>query len=374
MAIGLTNFARLTDHDKKMWSMSFWKNARNRSFLTRVLGTSSDSVVQRITELKKSVKGTQAVITLIPDTVGDGVAGDRTLKGSEEAISSAEEVIRVDQLRNAHKSEGRMADQKTIVNFRKEARDQLGQWAGDRIDQIAFLTMAGESYTQYNNGVTRTGSDLPYLEFASDVVAPSTNRYFNWDGDTNGLAAGATNADTLMKPTYEMLLHIKAKMQDEYIKPNRGEMGTELYHIFMTPQAIKHLKLDDKFHNAVRDAMPRSPKNKLFTGFDTIYIDGMAVHTHRSVFNNSGLETGSWWGASSDIEGCAVIACGAQALAYADLGSPFWVEEDDDYENQIGISVGKIFGFLKPQFESVRTATTEDFGLMRINVGYTDSH
>lgn len=368
--MALTNFARLTDHQKKAWSMSFWKVAREKSFITRLLGSTSDSVVQRITELKKSVKGTQAVITLVPDALGDGIAGDRTLKGNEEALRSDEDVIRVDQLRHAHKTEGRMADQKTIVNFRKEARDKLGYWIADRIDQLAFLTMSGVAYTMNNNGTSRTGSDLPYLEFAADAATrtPTANRHFQWDA-SDGLSAVNHSllaaADT---PTYGMLVEMKAKAQELKLKPVRGEMGTELYHVFMHPRGIKELKLDGTFHAAVRDAMPRSPNNPLFKGFDTIYVDGMAIHTHRYVYNTTGATSGSGkWGGSNNIDGQRVIFAGAQALAYADLGSPYWVEEMDDYDNQIGISVGKIFGMLKPQFHTDVSSTTEDFGLMVVD-------
>lgn len=365
--MSLTNFARLTDHQKRAWSLSFWKAARNQSFLTRVLGTGTDSVVQRITELKKSVKGTQAVITLVPDAVGDGVAGDRTLKGNEEALVSAEQVIRVDQLRHAHKNEGRMADQKTIVNFRTEARDRLAFWIANRIDQMALLTMSGVSFAYKNNGAPRVGSELQYLEFAADVKAPSANRHRRWTGNTTGLLAGGTTSDDMAKPTYQMLLEMKAYAQDHYIKPVRGEMGQELFHVFMTPQGIKSLKTDTTFASAVRDAMPRSPNNPLFKGFDTIYIDGLAIHTQRYVYNTSGAAAGSKWGSAGNTDGQRVIFAGAQAMAYADLGVPYWVEEMDDYDNQLAISVGKIFGFLKPQFPSFVTNTTEDFGLMVVD-------
>lgn len=365
--MALTDFSRLTDNQKRAWSMKFWKVARNKSFLTRVLGSGTDSVVQRVTELKKSQKGTKAIITLIPDSTGDGVAGDRTLKGNEEALTSAEQEIRVDQLRHAHKSEGRVSDQKSIVTFRKEAVDQLGHWSGDRIDQMAFLTMAGVAYTYKNNGAARTGSELQYLEFASDITAPSTNRHFRWTGNTTGLLAGGTSNTDMAVPTYQMLLELKAKAQDKYLKPVRGDMGMELYHVFMTPQGIKHLKLDTTFHAAVRDAMPRTPNSPLFKGFDTIYIDGMAIHTQRYVYNTAGAASGSKWGGSGTDDGQRVIFAGAQALAYADLGAPYWVEDDDDYENQQAVSVGKIFGFKKPVFPSAVDGTNEDFGLFAVD-------
>ena len=357
-----TNFAKLTDHQRQAWSMMFWKVAREKSFISRFLGTGAMSVIQRVTELRKSTKGTQAIITLIPDAVGDGVAGDRTLKGNEEGLGMATQVIRVDQLRHAHKSEGRVADQKTIVDFRMEARDKLGYWLGSRIDQMAFLTMSGVSYQYHNNGALRIGSDLPYLEFVSDIKAPSTNRHFRWTGNSTGLKAGGTTETDMAVPTYQMMLELKAKAQDEYLRPVRGDMGVELYHVFISPQGMKHLKLDSTFHSAVRDAMPRSKENPLFSGFDTVYIDGMAIHANRYVYNTAGADSGSKWG-TGDQDGQRVIFAGAQALAYADLGAPYWDEESDDFNNQISIAVGKIFGFLKPQFPSVIHNTTEDFGL-----------
>jgi hypothetical protein len=58
---------------------------------------------------------------------------------------------------------------------------------------------------------------------------------------------------------------------------------------------------------------------------------------------------------------------GAQALALADIGLPYWSEDEFDYDNQLGISVGKMLGLLKPVFRSNVDAGDEDFGILRIN-------
>ena len=44
-----------------------------------------------------------------------------------------------------------------------------------------------------------------------------------------------------------------------------------------------------------------------------------------------------------------------------------WVEKGFDYDNQQGISIGKLFGYLKPQFYSNIDASTQDFGLIVID-------
>lgn len=55
-----TNFGMLTDEQKTTWSMDFWSQARNLSFINKFLGKSENSVIQHITELKKSEKGARA--------------------------------------------------------------------------------------------------------------------------------------------------------------------------------------------------------------------------------------------------------------------------------------------------------------------------
>lgn len=366
--MALTNFGALTTEQLTVWSRDTWMAARNAMFVKRFLGDDENAMIQRITELKKSDKGARAVITLVTDLEGDGVAGDRSLKGNEEGAKAFDQVIRIDQLRNANKSEGRMAEQKSVVAFRETSKNVLAYWVADRTDQMAFLTLTGVAYTSKNNGAARTGSDLPNLEFAADVTAPTANRHRRWVAASGSLAAGDTTAvvatDT---PSWKMLIEAKAYAKDNYIKPIKGEMGMELYNVFMTPRGLAKLKNDADFLAAWRHAMPRDSKNPLFAGADVIYVDGLAIYEYRHVYNTTGLASGSKWGSGGTVDGNAVLLCGSQALGFADIGDPYWVEEDDDYGNQQGISLGKICGLKKPVFRSIHSGTNEDFGVLRID-------
>ena len=362
-----TNFGRLTTNEKLVWSRDLWKAARNMAFIPKFLGDGPGAMIQHIKSLTKTEKGTKAIMTLVPDLEGDGVAGDRALKYNEEQIKAYDKSIQIDQLRNANKSEGRMADQKSIVRFRETSRDVLAYWLADRVDQLGFLTMSGVAYTYKNNGASRVGSDLSNLSFAADVAAPSTYRRLYWDSvnkqlDTSGATASVTAADT---PTYDMLVLAKAYAKNNYIRGIR-EGGEETFHVFFSPLAMAKLKLDERYLKALQHAEKQGSSNPIFTGA-TVKIDGMYLHEHRHVYNTSG--TATKWGAGSLIDGCQVLFCGAQAMGMADLGSPEWVEEDDDYGNQQAIAVGKIFGFLKPKFTTMYglgAATEQDFGVMSI--------
>jgi len=347
--MAVTNFAALTNEQKTIWSLDFWQAARDKSFVSRFEGTSEDSMIQRITELKKTEKGTRAVITLVHDLEGDGVAGDRQLEGNEEAMISGEQVIEVDQLRHAVRHKGALADQKSVVNFRVQGRNKLAYWLANRWDQMAMLHLSGVSYAFHTNGAPRVNSQLSLLEFAADASkAITSGRHFQYDA-TNGLIGsggagfGTGNIAAADTPTYEMLIDMKTAAHNAYIRPIRMEDGREYFNVFMTPDGIKHLKKDPDFKAAYRDALPRSSDNPIFKGTDVIWLDGLAIYPFRYVYNTKGAADGSKWGGGS-VDGQRVLLCGAQALAKADIGRPNWVEKEFDFDNQPAISAGKISG------------------------------
>jgi N4-gp56 family major capsid protein len=369
--MAVTNFGQLTSEQKTIWSMDFWNQARNLSFVNKFLGASENSMIQHVTELKKTEKGTRAVITLLTDMEGDGVAGDRMLEGNEEQLKSYDRVIRYDLLRDANRNEGRLADQKTVVNFRENSRNKLAYWISDRVDQLAFLTLSGVSYAMRNVGAPRIGSDLPYLEFAADVLPPSSKRFGRWNGTSKLMewGNGTTTVAAADTPAYAMLLQVKAYAKDNYIRGIKEAGGEETFHAFLTPTALAKLKLDPDYLANVRYAsMGKGAEANTATG-SVPKVDNIYIHEFRHVYNTRLATAGNKWGSLGTVDGCQMLFCGAQALGMADIGEPIWEEKGFDYENQQGISIGKMFGFLKPQFYTQYSGgTTEDFGLVSVYV------
>jgi N4-gp56 family major capsid protein len=377
--MALTNFAALTSEQLTAWSRDFWRVARNMSFVNQFAGSGSNAMITRVTELTKSDKGTKAVITLLADMTGDGVTGDSTLEGNEEALRAYDITIELDQLRFANRIAGRLADQKSVVNFREQSRDALAYAMADRMDQLAFLTLAGVAYTHKTNGALRSvlsaGQNLSNLEFASDVSAPTAARHRRVSGDN--IVAGDTTAITATdKLKYRHIVDLKAYAKDQYIRGVRSAGNDEVFHLFVTPQQMAALKLDSDFLANVRNAGIRGPSNQLFAGSSSLMVDGVMVHEFRHVFNTSGATTGASanagaagykWGANANVVGARALFCGAQALAMADIGLPEIVEDTFDYQNQSGISIGKIFGLRKPKYNSDVTANTQDFGVIALD-------
>ncbi len=378
-----TNFASLTSEQLTIWSRDFWRVARNMSFINQFAGSGSNAMVQRISELTQSEKGARAVLTLLADMTGDGIVGDNTLEGNEEALRAYDIVVQLDQLRFANRLSGRLADQKSVVNFREHSRDALAYAMADRMDQLAFLTLSGVGYNLKNNGALRpvmnSGQNLNDLAFGSDITAPTSNRHRRFDA-TNGIVAGDVTAVAAAdKLSYGGLVDLKAYAKDNYIRGLRGAGNDETYHLFVTPQVMADLKLDSDFLANVRNAGVRGPGSSLFAGSSSLMVDGIMIHEFRHVFNTTGATSGTSsnagsagykWGADADVNGSACIFAGAQALAMADIGVPEIVEDTFDYGNQNGISIGKIFGLKKPVYHSDVSGQNEDFGVIRLDVAY----
>ena len=361
--MAVTNFSRLTPQQKIVWSRDVWQAARDQMFVKKFLGTGDGAMIQRITELTKTEKGEQVLMHLVADLVDDGVIGDDQREGNEEEMMSYAQINNIDLISHQVKNKGKLADQKTVINFREMAKSRLAYWLGNRCDQLAMLTLSGIGYEYQCDGSARTGSPFPNLSFAADVSAPSSKRHRLWNGTS--LVAGDTSAvDTACTASYKMIVDAVAYAKTHYIKPLMAG-GKEYYVLLVQPGTLAQLKKDPDYQRAVTSVATKDgQKSPWFTGA-TVTIDGAVIHEHRLVYNTLGATTK--WGAANDINGTRTLLCGAQALGMADLGVPEWVEKQFDYDSKQGISVDKMLGFLKPKFYSIYDKSVEDFGVLAID-------
>lgn len=361
-----TNFAALQPHQKRAWGHEAYKEFRDNFFWDKFLGKGESAVVERVTEITKTDKGTSsAMLHLVADLVGGGITGDNQLEGRESELKSYWQEIQIGRLRKGVRNKGRLSEQKSVIQFRREAKSKLGQWMGETLDDLMFLTASGLSYSLNLDGSTRNipaGEDsLTTLDFAADVKVPSTNRHFNWTG--TALAAGDTSAITSgFTPNYKMIVDLMAEASTRRVKPIKAG-GKEYRILLVHPKTYAALKKDADFRDAIINASERGMNNPVFTGA-TITYDGAVIHQHNKVFNTLRAASGSKWGNAGAVNGTRTLLLGAQSLALADLESPQWEEEEFDYGNQQGISIDKMFGILKPQFYNRWDNAVEDFGVI----------
>lgn len=361
-----TDFGQLSNARKKVWATALWITGRDQSFWMSngFMGSGDEDMnapIQRITQLTRTERGLECVMSLVQDMSSDGVAGDNMAEGAEEALVNEAITIRIDQLRNGVKSKGEMAEQATVIRFRAVAKAKLAFWLPDKIDEMLFLMAAGRAFTLNTNGTTRAASQLPQLSFANDVVAASTNRI-----SFAGSATSEANVTANDKMSWNVIVNAKAKALRKRMRPLR-ERGQEIFAVVLTTEQCRDLELDPTYQTIVSRAGPRGSENPLFKNAKAM-VSGIVIYEHNKVFNTLGLASGSKWGAAGLIDGGQALMFGAQALGFATIDGTFYRESDNtDYNNRAGILIGRKMGMLKPQWKSpVDSLTLEDFGILSI--------
>lgn len=360
-----TNFGALTPIQKVNWARVTWAAARDQMFIKNFISTTGNSVVHRITELTKTEKGDQCIFQLVADLIRDGVAGDNEREGNEEAMDSHSQIITIDQISHGVKNKGKMAEQRTVINFRETGRDRLSFWLANRTDQLAFLTMSGISYAFNNDGSLRADTVFQDLAFAADVRAPSAKRSLMWDG-TSLATSNTASITSAFLPKYTMIVDAIAYAKEHRIKPLMSG-GKPYYVMFVAPGTLAALKKDPDYQRAVVAVATKGGQDSpWFTGA-TVTVDGAVLHEHTLVYNTKGAANGAKWGAGGAVNGTRTLLCGAQALAFADLGPGDWVEKLFQYDSKVGLNIDKILGMLKPVFYSIYDKSDEDFGTLAID-------
>jgi N4-gp56 family major capsid protein len=366
--MAVTNFGQLSTEQKTYWMRDLWSYMRNQSFISKLMGKSENSCIQHITKLTKTEKGTRALMFLVAELTGRGVANDNEREGNEESMQEYEIDVNMGLISHQVRNKGKLSDQNHVIKFRETGRDRLKYWLQSAVDQMAFLTMSGITYQQTTQGEALGANAWSELVFADDVTAPSSGRHFRFDG--TDLQAGATGSMTTGHvPKYGMLVDLKAYAKTSHMKPIMMN-GKEHYIWVCDPRTLAALKQDSNFLSAITNAGPRgTAQNPFFTG-SMVTIDGIVIMEHNLVYNTTKAVSGSAkWGSGADVDGTRSLFLGAQALGFVDVGAPDWVEKGFDYDSKQGISTDKFLGFRKPRFTNQYTGNAdEDFGVIALDL------
>jgi len=307
----------------ELWRKQLFADVRDNLYMTRFIGTSEQSMIQELEDLKKE-KGNNISFGLGIKLSGAGITGDSTLEGNEEAMTDYDEDVAIDQLRHAVRLTGRMDEKKNAYEMRMSAKNRLADWFAERLDQEILDKLCGKTSATFSNTPT---------------AAAATRSVFAGGQTSVGALTSAMKMDTKVLDSAKQTAKLAAPM----IRPVRVG-GKEYYVAILHPYSATDLRQDPVWNQAQRDANVRGEENPIFSGALGIY-NGMVIHEHEYVFTNT------------DGSGSARIArnilCGQQSAVIA-WGAPVaWVEKSFDYGNSWGISCGAIFGVIKPIFNAL---------------------
>ena len=292
------------------------------------MGSGVDNIIQVKEELKKEA-GDSITMRLLMKLKGDGVTGDNTLEGNEEAMQYRDFTVTVDQIRNAVRLKGKMEEQKTSADMRKDAKTALSNWLTEYIDGQFFKKLSAnptKDRVVYAGGKTAASAITAADVFSTDVI-----------GKAKRIAMTDTNAK---------------------IRPVSVN-GKKFYVMIIDPWQARDLRKDEKWLQAQEHAQERGDDNPIFTGALGTY-EGVVIHENEQCIRDTG-----------DVKTGHALFLGAQAGVLAAGSEPTWQEDDFDYHNQKGFSIGRIFGVAKTQFKFDGT-NLSDFGVINVITSSVD--
>jgi len=330
----------------KVWGRDLFHEALAETYFSKFSGKGTDVLCQIRSELNKG-PGDRIRVGLRVQLNGDGTAGDGTLEGNEEALSTFYDDLFVDQLRHAVRSGGKMSEQRVPFSVRNEAKAGLKDWWRDRLDTAFFNQLCG--YTPANADTRYTGMQLVVGASADRVVRPSTV------SDDQSLSTGNPFSLALIDKAVEL-----AETTSPMIRPFTIN-GEKKFVAFLHPYQVTDLRTNantGQWLDIEKAAMAggRVSKSPIYTGALGEY-NGVILHKANRI--PQGVHSSS----GAVVTGVRrAVFCGAQAMLMgygqrtSGVSDMDWVEEKFDYGNQLGVAAGLIFGMKKTVFNS------KDFG------------
>lgn len=354
----------------KVWSTALSTDVRKRGFFSRAMegvGEDTQKPIRIIKDLQNQA-GTQVTYQMSIRLQGRATTGDNTLKGREESLVFSEDTLFIDQVRHAVTPGGKMAQKNLVFNMRKVAKARLKEWFSDWQDQAKFAYASGargvnadfiedKSWTGFAGNPLQAPDDLHLLHGGSATSKGTLTAADKMS--TRVIDSAVKRANTLASKGAGITSIAACEMP-----------GSEpCFVMLMHPWAWDDFKNDNSESSWLKAqqaaAGAEGQKNALFTGAKGSY-NGCAIHTHTSaiLFDD--------YGAGNNVSATRSLLLGRQALTMASGSangneSYSWKEEKTDYENQMGIAAGGVFGIKKPRFKDAQDVP-RDFGVISIDV------
>jgi N4-gp56 family major capsid protein len=326
----------------KLWAKKLFAEALKETFFSELMGPGSDSVIQLRSEMNKS-EGDRVRIGLRMQLSGDGVSGDGTLEGNEEALTTYYDDVFIDQLRHAVRSAGKMSEQRVPFSVRNEARMGLQDWWSDRLDNWFFNQVCG------NTAVT----DVRYTGMQATVAPGTSSQIWSEAGTTSDADLDSTG-DTMTLAVIDAAV-VLAKTRTLPLRPAKIR-GRKCFAFIMHPYQVRDLKQAssgqtwmDIQRSLVEGGFLGEKDSPIFKGGSMVgYYNGCLLLESNRITTGAVTTT-------ADTDTRRAVLLGAQAAAFAygqkqGATEMSWTEELFDYQNQLGVSAGMIAGLTKLVF------------------------
>ena len=338
--------------------------AERENFFARYMGESPASVIQVVNDLANR-PGDSVRVHVFSKLGSPGVDGDATLEGQESALSYNADLLLLGQKRNAVRLAGRLTEQRSAIDLRKQAGHALGVWAKDWVTELLTTYLSG-----FRGDRTLTVLPTSFTGFASNSLRTPDSAHALFAGSAN-TAAGVTAADKMTCALLDKAI-TKVQLLINSGVPMRAIDAQGRFLCVITPEQAYDLWQDADFVAAQQYAQVRGDNNPLFTGMMGMWKNLIIVVNPAGVLLPA---SGTVLGTTPTVRLAQALILGAQSGAWVKgkengasmggAGNWRYTEKEFDFDNQIGFSVATLMGFQKLQFNS------QDHGVFSLFTAYT---
>ena len=386
-----TSFATGDPRTQTIWSKKVFVYALKNMALTPLMGKDNNSLIhvnQRLTEVPGDTVIFKAKFPLSGAGQGDG----GTVTGNEEALKRRNMSLVVHERAHGVVSDGPISEQRTDTVIRPDARDDLGDWYSEALENDLITAGAGlynenssgaaietinESYPTsdriYYGGQTAAGAlGNSGVSYATDALLTAGTQASNLMGTVllSAIRRRALAAVPRFRPVN--IMDISKINPDDVRKGVSGPMVGKFFLVLMHPYQIKAVKAETGatgWAQMTAAAQVRGNLNPIFSGASFMW-DGMIVWEYdripiRTGANGTTLAEGFLLnaGRTATTDACAngrsvcrALLLGAQALCFGWAKRLTWHEDLVD-ARKAQVIVDCIYGVKRTNFNAHGTTT-----------------
>lgn len=350
-----TEFGTNDAQTVKVWSAESVKETFGQMTLKPLIGSNPGAAFIRKGDLSRGA-GDEIRYDLLKLNRTAGVSGDAQLAGYESDLDYAQDIVRINQKREAH-AYRRMSQQRTLYRLREDAKYVLSEWAAWGMEAGMFAHLAGTVGDGPENAGAFLEATQGQADFAGNTIGISSSVAIDADHTVDG-TAGAFNL--------QLIDTMKAKAQD--INPRMpmikigGESKYILYIDNRQERSLKTAAGDGSWNLIQQRASARGKSNPIYSGALGEY-NGVIIRSSEFVPRVSTVSHGIMIGASA---GVFALGNAWDEIDGSEVkGSYFRMNEDTfDYGNKKGMALAMMAGFKRCEFDSkaygVMTVTTTE--------------
>lgn len=341
----------------KLWAKKLAQEVSKATAIAPLMSTGTNSIIQLKDETQKG-KGDKVTFGLRTQLIGDGVSEGTMLEGNEEALSTYNDAIMINELAHAVRvrNDQTIDAQRVLFDMREEANASLVDWYADRMSLMFFLHVCG--YTAPTIGfegrtVTIGGVHTGF----NTVTAPTRHLIAGGAADE----AALTSADGFTLDLIDKAVE-RAKLANPKIRPVRINGGNH-YVMYLHPTQVTSMRTNTstgQWLDIQKAAEKRGGDNPIFSG-------ALGVYNNVILRESEHVTTGVAAGAEVPTARRAVLL-GAQSAvaAFGMKNTPEKfkrIEETFDYQRELGVSAQTILGMKKTVFNN----NNSDFGVIVVS-------